>query len=225
MFIRSPPVPSFYRFGQAEIDALNRLEPTDSNVDTILERFCYFRGIQTYTRKNNRIRYCMKCKHIKPDRTHHCSSCKICVLKMDHHCPWINNCIHFDNYKIYFLLLIFTSIYCIYYAATCAEYVYVFFLFREGYIVWRELTYILSGISLLLAAMAVIALLGFHIALMLKNQTTLEAIAEPMFIDNCTYDLGTAENFFEVFGYNCCLWCLPIPSALGNGVHFPIRYY
>lgn len=57
MFIRSPPVPSFYRFGQAEIDALNRLEPTDSNVDTILERFCYFRGIQTYTRKNNRIRF------------------------------------------------------------------------------------------------------------------------------------------------------------------------
>ncbi|GJQ83197.1 hypothetical protein Trydic_g18223 [Trypoxylus dichotomus] len=190
MCIRSDPVPDSYRFGAIEVNALSRMDPNDKEIDMVLQRFCYFRGIRTYTRKNNRIRYCMKCRQIKPDRTHHCSTCQICVLKMDHHCPWIDNCIHFDNYKIFFLLLIHTSIYCFYY----------------------------TGI-------AVTALFGFHLALMLRNQTTLEALNEPVFVENCTFDLGPTENFFEVFGYNCCLWFLPLPSALGNGVNFPIRYY
>ena len=34
------------------------------------------------------VRFCDKCKAIKPDRAHHCSVCGRCVLKMDHHCPW-----------------------------------------------------------------------------------------------------------------------------------------
>jgi hypothetical protein len=39
------------------------------------------------TRTNNlSIRYCDKCKCVKPDRAHHCGVCQTCVLKMDHHC-------------------------------------------------------------------------------------------------------------------------------------------
>ena len=35
--------------------------------------------------QNGNIRYCDKCKCIKPDRAHHCSVCQSCVLRMDHH--------------------------------------------------------------------------------------------------------------------------------------------
>ena len=39
------------------------------------------------------VRYCPRCRLIKPDRCHHCSLCNRCVLKMDHHCPWYPPCL------------------------------------------------------------------------------------------------------------------------------------
>lgn len=57
MFIRSGQVPSNYRFSSLEVETLSRLHQEESVINRVLERFCYFRGIQTYTRKNNRIRY------------------------------------------------------------------------------------------------------------------------------------------------------------------------
>lgn len=159
MFIKTGTIPSHYRFGMYELEAMAELETDDENVDRILERFCYYRGIQTHTRRNDRIRfvkikkfvrygtsflsrYCMKCKHIKPDRAHHCSTCRVCVLKMDHHCPWIDNCVHFYNYKLFFLLLIHTSLYCLYYVGTSAEYVYEFCI--GSHLDFRELTYVVG---------------------------------------------------------------------------------
>ena len=35
-----------------------------------------------------RLRYCKKCRSLKPDRAHHCSTCERCIQRMDHHCPW-----------------------------------------------------------------------------------------------------------------------------------------
>lgn len=77
----------------------------------------------------------------------------------------------------------------------------------------------------ILSGAAVTALFGFHVALMIRNQTTLEAMSEAQFTENCTFDLGAKENFLEIFGYNCCLWTIPVQTSLGNGVNFPIRYY
>lgn len=42
------------------------------------------------SKMNGEIRYCRKCRAVKPDRAHHCSTCRRCVLKMDHHCIYIN---------------------------------------------------------------------------------------------------------------------------------------
>ena len=38
--------------------------------------------------KGEDIRYCKRCRSIKPDRAHHCSTCEHCIHHMDHHCPW-----------------------------------------------------------------------------------------------------------------------------------------
>lgn len=45
------------------------------------------------SKMNGEIRYCRKCRAVKPDRAHHCSTCRRCVLKMDHHCVYINKCV------------------------------------------------------------------------------------------------------------------------------------
>lgn len=72
------------------------------------------------------VRYCDKCRLIKPDRTHHCSVCGECVLKMDHHCPWINNCVNFTNYKCFILFLGYALLYCIYVSLTSLQYFIAF---------------------------------------------------------------------------------------------------
>lgn len=71
---------------------------------------------------NGSVRFCEKCKIIKPDRAHHCSVCGACVLKMDHHCPWVNNCVNFTNYKYFVLFLGYALLYCLYVALTSLEY-------------------------------------------------------------------------------------------------------
>lgn len=75
---------------------------------------------------DNTVRYCDKCRLIKPDRTHHCSVCGECILKMDHHCPWINNCVNFTNYKCFILFLGYALLYCIYVSLTSLQYFIAF---------------------------------------------------------------------------------------------------
>jgi len=52
---------------------------------------------------------CKKCNVVKPPRAHHCSICGHCVLKMDHHCPWINRCVGLNNYRYFYLFLLYVT--------------------------------------------------------------------------------------------------------------------
>mmetsp|Transcript_16118 Transcript_16118/g.34847 ORF Transcript_16118/g.34847 Transcript_16118/m.34847 type:complete len:354 (+) Transcript_16118:241-1302(+) len=58
--------------------------------------------------------HCKICQHERPPRTHHCKVCKMCVLEFDHHCPWVNNCIGFNNYREFILLLFYIISGCTY---------------------------------------------------------------------------------------------------------------
>eukprot|EP00042_Codosiga_hollandica_P026413 m.124760 g.124760 ORF g.124760 m.124760 type:complete len:205 (-) comp52187_c0_seq2:274-888(-) len=52
-------------------------------------------------------RICEKCNAPKPIRTHHCSTCRKCVLDMDHHCPFIASCVGRNNYRHFFLFVVY----------------------------------------------------------------------------------------------------------------------
>jgi len=58
--------------------------------------------------------HCKKCDIERPPRAHHCKVCKRCVLEYDHHCPWVNNCIGYNNYRDFILLLFYIIIGCAY---------------------------------------------------------------------------------------------------------------
>lgn len=71
--------------------------------------------------------------------------------------------------------------------------------------------------------------LRFHLNLAINNNTTLEDLRAKR--DNVSitsqYDMGTQNNWEQIFGKNKCLWFLPIESRNEeyDGVNYPRRHY
>ena len=93
-------VPQSWILSTADVDKLTGAK-TEEEWKAVLASLAGDIGCGVKQRSvQNAVRYCEKCRAIKPDRSHHCSICEDCTLKMDHHCPWINNCVGFHNYKV-----------------------------------------------------------------------------------------------------------------------------
>lgn len=175
---------------------------------------------------NGAVRWCEKCKHIKPDRTHHCSICYDCILKMDHHCPWVNNCISFTNYKYFLLFLVYSLIYSIFIGLTSFEYFIT--LWNRDQIRQNGNKFHILFLFFVAAmfAISLLSLFCYHCHLIAHNRTTLEAFRPPIFKygpDKDGYDIGLYNNFVQVFGNKRFLWMLPIFTSLGDGCTFPSR--
>lgn len=186
-------------------------------------------------------RQCNRCTKLKPPRTHHCSVCRRCILKMDHHCPWINNCVGWRNYRHFCLFLM-------YMASICCFIVCCFFgPFTETMVFHRRR---INGISRsgrqcimtsfmiccsILVALCILG--GFHVYLVLTNQTTIEfqmnlvrrreARKNGEYFRN-PYDLGRTRNFQQVFGPNrfwAFRWLIAWGSVslppTGDGMSYP----
>ncbi|CAO1383742.1 unnamed protein product [Diamesa hyperborea] len=175
---------------------------------------------------NSCVRFCEKCQHIKPDRAHHCSVCNNCNLKMDHHCPWVNNCVNFSNYKFFILFLGYGLLYCLYVCLSMLTF------FLE---VWKsdinrdmgKFHLLFLFVVAIMFAFSLVSLFGYHIYLVVKNRSTLEAFRAPIFViggpDKNGFGLGFKKNFEQVFGENKKLWPIPVFSSIGDGIRWPVR--
>ncbi|XP_026862236.1 palmitoyltransferase ZDHHC20a [Electrophorus electricus] len=184
------------------------------------------RELPMYTRTaSGAIRYCDPCQVIKPDRCHHCSTCDQCVLKMDHHCPWVNNCVGFSNYKFFVLFLAYSMLYCVFIAATVLQYFIKFWTNQLPDTPAKFHVLFLFFVAAMFF-ISILSLFTYHIWLVAKNRTTIEAFRAPVFRhgpDKNGFTLGFRKNFTEVFGDQKKSWILPIYSSLGDGYTFPTR--
>uniref|UniRef100_A0A4W4F1X0 Palmitoyltransferase n=1 Tax=Electrophorus electricus TaxID=8005 RepID=A0A4W4F1X0_ELEEL len=139
------------------------------------------RELPMYTRTaSGAIRYCDPCQVIKPDRCHHCSTCDQCVLKMDHHCPWVNNCVGFSNYKFFVLFLAYSMLYCVFIAATVLQYFIKFWTNQLPDTPAKFHVLFLFFVAAMFF-ISILSLFTYHIWLVAKNRTTIEAFRAPVF--------------------------------------------
>ncbi|CAH0560328.1 unnamed protein product [Brassicogethes aeneus] len=140
---------------------------------------------------------------------------------MDHHCPWINNCVSYSNYKQFFLLVAYLTVYSFYFVATSLEYIIEFFKDMQER---KDSVHFIGGYVFTVVACVLFAvLLGYHVQLIRKNETTIESLKEAVFCEgNMTFDLGCGRNLREVFGDNKVLWFVPVFSSLGDGYTFHV---
>lgn len=189
-------------------------------------------------------RYCVTCRYPKPDRAHHCSMCKRCVLKMDHHCIWLNNCVGMKNYKFFILTLVYGFLLVLFVDITIFQ--QLLYDAINSQLIWNDLQLLIALVLSFSLGMAAFALLVYHIYLVLRNQTTIEALEaserkdeqrrlkafrrregremsprpDPQFNP---YDQGSAlVNIESAIGSNRWLWPVPIlDETLGTGLWFP----
>lgn len=71
--------------------------------------------------------------------------------------------------------------------------------------------------------------LRFHLNLVINNNTTLETLKAERDKELITsqYDMGTSNNWEQIFGKHKCLWFLPVESRNEeyDGVNYPRRNY
>ncbi|VDM60930.1 unnamed protein product [Angiostrongylus costaricensis] len=218
IFSRIKPPPSIFYPDKDCLNDLGSCERDEQLKQAVLARYVAIHRIPVRTRDFNKgIRYCPKCKCIKPDRAHHCSICGQCILKFDHHCPWVNNCVSFYNYKFFLLFLGYGLIFCLFVFFTNLPY-FIRFWIKD----YQEHSFKVNNFHLLflvfvsgMFATSLSFLLSYHLFLTARNRTTVESFRAPILeggLDKRAFDHGIRANYREVFGYDRRLWFLPVFS-------------
>jgi len=233
VWTKSGSVPKKFRLSAQELDGIEG-SGSDEEQRRLLEQIVVEKDLPVAMRTiQGAVRYCEKCCLIKPDRSHHCSVCGDCVLKMDHHCPWVNNCVAFNNYKFFVLFLLYGLVYCLYVALSSLKYFIIFWTdskevpggqFYPGGRGKFHILFLFFVSSMF--SISLCSLLGYHIHLVLKNRTTLEAFRAPVFRhgpDKEGFSLGKMGNFVEIFGDDWKKSFFPVFSSFGDGLTYPLN--
>ncbi|KAG1675311.1 hypothetical protein FOA52_015985 [Chlamydomonas sp. UWO 241] len=185
-------------------------------------------------------RFCQKCQRHKPPRSHHCRVCQRCVLRMDHHCPYTNNCVGHTNYRAFLVFLVWANAALLHTLGLIAAHTLHLLhtaqqqrfvragpqavavaLHEEGLQsvwVWAMLQ-IAAFLLALPLFIGLLMLLGWHVHLVMHNQTTIEhmegvtARVKGMPAESHPYDLGPYHNITQIlgdsFGTSLCPPCAP----------------
>lgn len=159
------------------------------------------------------VKHCRTCNIWRPPRAHHCRLCDNCIETHDHHCVWLNNCVGKRNYRYFFAFVASAALLAAYLVAASLTQLLVY-MTREGvgfgdavdrFRVPFALA-ILGFIEFLYPA----ALMGYHVFLMARGETTREYINSHKFAKSERY---RAFSQGSALGNLVAVLCRPRPPT------------
>lgn len=156
------------------------LSPTDTNPETVVisEGIVY--------------KWCRTCYIYRPPRAKHCPVCDNCVDRFDHHCPWVGTCIGRRNYRFFFTFVTTTFVNAAYTFAMS-----IVFLRRHdsiGDALMSGWHVIIALVISFIALPLVGSLAGYHMYLVVSNQTTNEDLNEVYAKEPNPFTMGCLAN-------------------------------
>ncbi|CAM1501786.1 Fc.00g037700.m01.CDS01 [Cosmosporella sp. VM-42] len=159
------------------------------------------------------IKHCRTCNIWRPPRAHHCRLCDNCIETHDHHCVWLNNCVGKRNYRYFFTFVTSATILAAYLIAISLTQILIYKK-REGITFGKAIDHfrvpfalvILGFISFLYPA----ALMGYHIFLMARGETTREYMNSHKFVKKERFRAFTQASIIKNF---IVVLCRPRPPT------------
>jgi len=151
------------------------------------------------------VKHCRTCNIWRPPRAHHCRLCDNCVESHDHHCVWLNNCVGKRNYRYFFTFVTSGTILAIYVIA-CTLVQILVYKRREVITFGEAIDHFRVPFALLILGFLCFcypaALMGYHVFLMARGETTREYMNSHKFVKNerfRAYSQGSIwKNFVAV---------------------------
>uniref|UniRef100_A0A3P9Q5H1 Palmitoyltransferase n=1 Tax=Poecilia reticulata TaxID=8081 RepID=A0A3P9Q5H1_POERE len=193
---------------------LYEMEQRDEVQQEILKKVA--RNLPVYTcTAGGAIRYCNFCQVIKPDR----------FLPLNVQVCLVNNCVGFSNYKFFILFLAYATLYCAVICATVLQY-FIKFWTKQLPDTHAKFHILFLFFVAALFFISIVSLYSYHMWLVGKNRTTVEAFRAPVFAngpDKNGFSLGIKRNMADVFGEEAKYWIFPVFSSQGDGHSFVTR--
>lgn len=145
-------------------------------------------------------KYCKTCNLWRPPRTHHCRLCDNCIETQDHHCVWLNNCVGRRNYRYFFTFVTSAAILAALLIGSSLAQILVY-MNREGISFSRAIDHFRVPFAMaiygLISSLYPIALMGYHLFLMARGETTREYLNSHKFLKKDRYRAFTQGNWVK----------------------------
>lgn len=145
-------------------------------------------------------KYCKTCNIWRPPRAHHCRLCDNCIETQDHHCVWLNNCVGRRNYRYFFTFITATSLLSLYLLGASLAQILVYSN-REGVSFGSAINYFRVPFAMViygfLGFLYPASLMGYHVFLIARGETTREYLNSHKFLKKDRYRAFTQSNWFK----------------------------
>lgn len=146
------------------------------------------------------VKYCKTCNIWRPPRAHHCRICDNCIETQDHHCVWINNCVGRRNYRYFFTFVTATAVLSLYLFATSLAQVLVY-MHRQHISFGASINHFRVPFAMviygILGASYPAALMGYHLFLVGRGETTREYLNSHKFLKKDRHRPFTQANVLK----------------------------
>ncbi|KAK4209866.1 DHHC palmitoyltransferase-domain-containing protein [Rhypophila decipiens] len=145
-------------------------------------------------------KYCKTCNIWRPPRTYHCRLCDNCIETQDHHCVWFNNCVGRRNYRYFFAFVTSATFLGLYLIGACLGQILVY-MNQQSISFGSAVNHFRVPFALAIygffSFLYPAALMGYHLFLMARGETTREYLTSHKFLKKDRYRAFTQASWFR----------------------------